>query len=160
MDTLKQWVMVLLCTGFICSAVSKVKEAPGLKLVCSLTMVLCMLWPVGRLRGLSFALPDLGEYEKQIEERGDEYMQQVFKDSDALISESAGEYISEQAALMGIECEAEVQCKRVEGGLSVPCSAVIYSAQKENAALMEKIETDLGIKKEALCWKEKTYAQE
>lgn len=159
MEILKQWILVLLCTGFICSAVGRLNKSPGLKLVCSLAMLAALLWPIGRLKGMDFALPSLDEYKAAVNARSEEYMQEVSEQNVAIISERAAEYISEQAALMGIECEAEVTCGQNENGEFLPLGAVINSPQEENAELLQLISKDLGIKKEALDWKVNTNAQ-
>ncbi len=159
MDVLKQWIMALLCTGFICSAVRSLKDSPGLKLVCSLAMLIALIWPIGRIKGLDFALPSLSEHKAAVSDKSEEYMEEVYKESAAIISSKAEEYISEQAALMGIECEAEVECKLDDGGVCLPAYAVITSESEENEALIQLIDTQLGIKKEALDWKVKTNAQ-
>ena len=150
---------MLLCTGFICSAVERINKAPGLKLVCSLAMLIALLWPIGRLKGMDFALPLLDEYKAAVQAKSDEYMEEVSKENIAIISAQTAEYISEQAALMGIECEAEVTCGQNENGEFVPVGAVITSNQVENADLLQLLSGDLGIKKEALDWKVNTNAQ-
>ena len=150
MEQIKDWLMAVLTVSVVIAGAKSLMPPGGVRqvgqLVCGMVLMCVLLRPLCAVEGLSVTR-FLEDYACEIQVREAELEQQTEYSRRAVIEQFCGTYIVEQAAQLGLECRAEVDCVLNEDGLWIPRSARLWGAFDDvtQSRLTQLLETELGI---------------
>ncbi len=153
MEILRQWLLgVVGCAflvSFACQAapVGAVREI--LRFAGGLTLILCMLRPLGGVE-LDASAFDLSAWSDERSTLEEEYGVALSGELGAVIAERTGAYIEDKADALGFAVTAQVEV-RERGGTILPYAAVLHGERSE--ALAALMEAELGIPCERQEWR-------
>ena len=154
MAYLRQWMLGIVACALLVSLGEQLAGGgvmrKTVRFAGGLLLMLSILQPVVQI-DLDAPELDLDTYRETLAE-----VQLALTDArDAALSDGiaarTGAYIEDKAAQMGLTVRAEVQTENVNG-VFLPAAVTLYGSESEELAAY--IETQLGIAKEKLVWKE------
>ena len=150
MGQVRDWLMAVITVSVVIAGAKSLMPPGGVRqvgqLVCGLVLMCVLLRPLCAVEGISVAR-FLEDYTYEIQTRETELKQQAEYSRQSVIEQFCGTYIVEQAAQLGLECRAEVECVLNGDGLWIPQSARLWGAFDDvtQSRLTQLLETELGI---------------
>lgn len=150
MGQIRDWLMAVITVSVVIAGAKSLMPPGGVRqvgqLVCGLVLMCVLLRPLCAVEGISVAR-FLEDYTYEIQTRETELKQQAEYSRRSVIEQFCGTYIVEQAARLGLECRAEVECVLNGDGLWIPQSARLWGAFDDvtQSRLTQLLETELGI---------------
>lgn len=154
MEEIKAWLMAVIALSVVIAGARSLMPIGGVRqvggLVCGLVLLCTFLRPLCAVEGESIARW-VETYTLSVQSREEELEKQVDRGRKAVIEEFCGTYIVEQAAQLGMDCRAEVDCTMSGDGLWVPEAARLWGEFDDvtQSRLTQLLETELGIPRSA-----------
>ena len=149
MEGVRSWLTLLITVSVLCAVADSLMPAGAVKqagrLVCGLVLLCAVLAPVPGL-DLEAGQRWLEHYHSEVELRKKVLEEQVDEGMKTIIEREYAAYVMDKAAELGVDCQAQIQC-RMQDELLLPEEAVVRGVftQEEQAALAHVLEQDLGI---------------
>ena len=150
MGQLRDWLMAVITVSVVIAGAKSLMPPGGVRqvgqLVCGLVLLCVLLRPLCAVEGTSVSR-FLEEYAHELQTRETELEHQVESGRRSVMEQFCGTYIEEQAAQLGLECRAEVDCVLNADGLWIPQSARLWGEFDDvtRSRLTGLLETELGI---------------
>ena len=157
MEQIRDWLMAVITLSVVIAGAQSLMPHGGVRqvgsLVCGLVLLCAFLHPLCALEGGSL-VERMESYAFSVGEREEALEYQVEQSRKKVIEEFCAAYIVEQAAQLGLECRAEVDCTVGEDGLWIPEAARLWGDFDDvtQSRLTQLLETELGI-----VWSAQTY---
>ena len=157
MEWVRQWLMAVTCGALLAALADGLMPQGAVRqvgrTVCALMLLCVVLRPVLRVR-----IPPADQLLSGVEEEVARSKTQLQQDSGdmlkRLIERESAAYISDKAAALGAQCEAQVECVPGEDDLWLPYRASIGGTinAEQRRQLTGQIERELGIPPERLVY--------
>ncbi len=157
MESIRQYIVTVCAAAMICGIVRHLaeKKSPAGELIhmlCGIFLTVTAVSPLLKIqiRDISSLIQDFQQEGEMIATQAE---QQSVEDRNEIITSAAKAYIMDKAAALNAELEVEIILS--EETVAVPCGAILRGNVSPYAKvrLMEILESDLGIAKEAQQWK-------
>ena len=150
MGEIRDWFMAVITVSVLIAGAQSLMPAGGVRqvggLVCGLVLLCVLVRPLCAMEDTS-VVRFLEDYARTVRVQEDELEQQVEQNRKVVIEGLCETYIVEQAARLGLECRAEVDCVLSEEGLWIPQKAQLWGVFDDvnQSRLTQLLETELGI---------------
>ena len=154
MDVLREWLLRIVGSAFLMTAVSVLTPKGAVKrielLCCSVILMLAVLHPF--TGGELPEIPELSHVGEKIRHRTDEFRKTGQESWESLIEEELVSYIETRAAEEGISCAVDISFEINDDGVPLPV-AVELTAPQRSEEVHRSVREDLGIAEENIRWR-------
>lgn len=153
MESLRAWLIAMIAVSAILSVMMSLLPEGSVKKIAGVTgglaLIIVLLQGVVGLRSQNFSI-SFENYAEDINRQIDAYRNQSQAETETLIQERCGAYISEQAQALGLVCSAEVVTEWTVDGIPIPIRVTLDIPF--DTALSDIIAQDLGVDEEHQVW--------
>lgn len=156
MEHIREYLISVTAAAILTGIVRSIAGEKGstgeiVRLICGIFLVITVVRPVAdiQLRNISLYYEDLTEEAQSAVEEGQDYAQRAMA---RLIKDQAEAYILDKAQMFHAQVDVEVYVSDDITPVPIACRVTGNMSPYAKKKLMEIIESDLGIRKEAQQW--------